>query len=58
MTRLNVPVITLYIGLCSIQYRYDHYRGVVCVVAVKDGSVGLGEYTYLQDLVSICVACV
>jgi translation elongation factor EF-4 len=22
---------------------YDHYQGVVCVVAVKDGSVGVGD---------------
>ncbi|CAI8034512.1 Translation factor GUF1, mitochondrial [Geodia barretti] len=22
---------------------YDHYRGVVCVVAVKDGSIGVGD---------------
>ena len=23
---------------------YDHYRGVICLVAVIDGSVGVGEY--------------
>ena len=23
---------------------YDHYRGVICLVAVTDGSVGVGQY--------------
>ncbi|CAI8019385.1 Translation factor Guf1, mitochondrial [Geodia barretti] len=29
------------VGVCVC--RYDHYRGVVCVVAVKDGSIGVGD---------------
>ena len=32
------------VGVCVC--RYDHYRGVVCVVAVKDGSVGVGMLYY------------
>lgn len=41
---LLIYIYSLHLVLvCVFECRYDHYRGVVCVVAVKDGSVGLGE---------------
>ena len=40
--------------VCAV-CRYDHYRGVVCVVAVKDGSIGVGEYGLLLVLHSVAL---
>ena len=39
---------------------YDHYRGVICLVAVTDGSVGVGQFykdLFFPNLYSVHVYC-